>query len=211
MTQDSGTAALLHAGDILNADHFLVKEEAGLLKAAIAFDLLDPQTGRRLLECREGALSPQLRLARNVFRKRSTPFELFVRDPAGVTVMRLARKLPVFDARVRVYDEHGDPLGGFIEKPFSISGTFDVVDTNGHTVCKLQGGLTGWSYRFLAPGDVELARVTKQWAGLGQELFTRADDYRLEIDAAVPRNSAVRRLILASALCVGILAKGELP
>ena len=101
-------------------------------------------------------------------------------------------------------------MGGFDQKPFSISGAFDVVDASGAAVCRLKGGLTGWSHSFVAD-NVTLAKVTKKWAGLGKELLTSADDFMLEIDETVPPDSTVRQLIFASVICIGLVLKVELP
>jgi uncharacterized protein YxjI len=102
-------------------------------------------------------------------------------------------------------------IGGFKQRLFSISPTFDVVDANGDPVCKLKRELIGWKFRFLVPGDIELARVEKKWAGLGKELCTSADDYMLQIDDAVPYESTTRQLILASVLCIDLVLKVEIP
>jgi hypothetical protein len=134
-----------------------------------------------------------------------------VRTPDGQPVLTMARGVPVFASTVRVFDRSGTLVGMFRQKPFSVSGAFQVLDAMEHPVCRLVGGLAGWNFRFLGPADVELARVTKKWGGLGKELFTSADDYILQIDDAVPADSVTRHMILASALCVGMIQKIEIP
>ncbi|MNL61289.1 Scramblase [compost metagenome] len=56
-------------------------------------------------------------------------------------------------------------------------------------------------------GDVQLAKVTKKWAGLGKELFTSADNYVLQIEDHVPQNSDERKLILAAVMCIDMVLK----
>ena len=55
--------------------------------------------------------------------------------------------------------------------------------------------------------DVELAHVTKKWAGLGKELFTSADNYVLEISDSVPPDNPIRQLIMAAVMCIDMVLK----
>ena len=196
----------------LNKNLFVVKEHIGLFSAACDYDILDPGTGDIIMRCREeklGRITKFFRFADSL--KRTTPFDIQARTPEGAPVVRVMRGIPIYVSRVSVLDEDDNPIGGFSQRLFSIGGAFDVVDANGLPVCRLQGGLTGRNFRFLGPENIELARVTRKWAGLGKELFTSANDYMLEIDDAVPEDSTVRQLIFASVLCIGMVLKIEIP
>ena len=74
-------------------------------------------------------------------------------------------------------------------------------------ICALKGKWTGWDFRFMAQDDVELAHVTKKWAGLGKELFTSADNYVLEIKDSVAQDDPVRMLIMAAVMCIDMVLK----
>ena len=197
--------------DALNQNLLLLRENRKLLRAAHNYDVLDPATGRCVLVCREEGIRPFTRLLRFTSLKRTTPFDLRVRTPEGLPVLRMARGVPIASSKVRVFDESDVLIGSYRQKPFSIAGAFDVVDARDQPVCRLDGGLTGWSFRFRTSEGIELARVTRKWSGLGREFLTGADDFSLEIHEAVPRDSVVRRLILASVLCVGLIQKIDLP
>lgn len=197
--------------EVLNRELFFLREHVGLLKAAFHHDILDPETGKVILKCREQNLGRVSRICRFSEYKRLTPFDIRVTTPDNQQVIRVERGVPVFTSLVRVFDESEALIGGFKQRLFSISGDFDVFDANDETVCRLKGGLTGWSFKFVAPDNVELASVTKQWAGLGKELLTGAADYVLRIDGAVPEDSTTRRLILASAICIGLVVKVNVP
>jgi uncharacterized protein YxjI len=49
--------------------------------------------------------------------------------------------------------------------------------------------------------------VSKEWAGLGKELFTSADNYMLTINDSVAANDNVRILIMAAVLCIDMVLK----
>ena len=183
----------------------------GLLKAAHNSKILDPSTGQVIMQCREEHLGRFTKLLRFSDFKRTTPFDIKVGTPDGRQVLRVKRGVPVMISKVKVLDENDYLIGGFKQKPFSLSGAFDVLDAEDNSVCMLKGGLTGWNFRFLSPGDVELACVSKKWAGIGKELLSSKDDYMLEIDEAVPTDSTIRQLILASVLCIGMTQKIDVP
>lgn len=192
--------------EILKHNVFLVKEHVGMFKAANNFDIYDPQTNQIIMECREDHLGFFTKLFRFTKYKRMTPFDIQVRTPDGKQVVRITRGVSVFLSRVAVHDDQDRVVGGFKQKFFSIGGAFSVLDTNDQPLCQLKGKWTGWDFRFMGD-DLELAHVTKKWAGIGKELFTSADNYVLEISASVPPDSAVRQLILAAVLCIDMVLK----
>lgn len=192
--------------EVLNHNVFFVKEHVGMFKAANNYDIYDPETGRIIMECREEHLGMFAKLFRFTDYKRMTPFDVQIRTPDGQQVVRVTRGISVFLSHVKVLDERDQVIGGFEQQFFSIGGAFTVLDVNDRPVCQLQGKWTGWDFRFMA-GEVELAHVTKKWAGMGRELFTSADNYVLEIAASVPQNDVVRQLILAAVMCIDMVLK----
>jgi uncharacterized protein YxjI len=190
----------------LEKSQFFVKEHVGLFKASNNFDIFDPETGTRVMECRE----PNLGLISKLFRftdyKRMTPFSIEVRTPSGEKVLSVKRGISLFLSRVEVLDENDRVVGRFKQKFFSIGGKFDVLDSNDQIVCALKGKWTSWDFRFVN-GESELAKVAKKWAGVGKELFTSADNYMLSIGSEVPKSDARRILILAAVMCIDMVLK----
>ncbi|MDI1297784.1 phospholipid scramblase-related protein [Methylotenera sp.] len=194
----------MHA--VLRNNLFFVKEQVGLFKAANNYDIYDPSTNQKVIECRE----PNLGIFTKIFRftdyKRMTPFNVEVRTPDGQNILSVKRGFSIFDSRVEVFDDLGKLAGTFSRKFFSIGGKFDVLDAQGTVICTLQGKWTSWDFRFMK-GEKELANVSKKWAGLGKELFTSADNYMLTIDDSVAANDAARVLIMAAVLCIDMVLK----
>jgi len=192
--------------EVLNRNVFLVKEHVGMFKAANNYDIYDPETGAIIMECREDNLGIITKLLRFTDYKRMTPFDIEIKTPDGEPVVRITRGVSLFLSKVKVFDGQGQIVGGFNQKLFSIGGSFNVLDANDAPVCQLKGKWTGWDFRFMA-GDVELAHVSKKWAGMGKEMFTSADNYVLEISESVPADNAVRQLILAAIMCIDMVLK----
>lgn len=192
--------------EVLSRNVYLVKEHVGLFKAANNYDIYDPDTGGIIMECREERLGIFTKLLRFSDYKRMTPFDIQIRTPAGQQVVRVKRGVSFFLSKVEVLDESDRVIGGFKQKLFSIGGAFTVHDSQGTPRCQLKGKWTGWDFRFMK-GDTEYAHVTKQWTGIGKELFTSADNYVLEISDGVPADSVVRQLILAAVMCIDMVLK----
>jgi uncharacterized protein YxjI len=185
---------------------YLVKEHTGVFKAANNYDIHDPETGEIVLDCREEKLGMFTKILRFTDYKRMTPFHIEIRTPEGEIVVQVKRGVSIFLSKVQVLDGQGKVLGGFKQKFFSIGGAFKVLDPNDKPLCELKGKWTSWNFRFMA-GDRQLAQVSKKWAGLGRELFTSADNYMLEIDPAIPADSAFRPLIMAAVMCIDMVLK----
>ncbi len=191
---------------ILNRSTFFVKEHTGILKAANNYDILDPDTKEIILECREETLGFFTKLLRFTDYKRMTPFDVTIRKPNGEQVIRVSRGISIFLSKVSVFDENNNYIGGFKQKLFSIGGKFNVLNEKEEEICQLKGKWTSWDFKFIN-GATEYAHVSKKWAGLGKELFTTADNYMLEIYETAPKDSNLRKLILAAVMCIDMVLK----
>lgn len=190
----------------LQQNTFLVKEHVGMFKAANNYDIFDPQSGAKVMECREPNLGSIIKLLRFSDYKRNTAFHVEVTAPDGTPIVSVSRGWTFIRSKVMIKNGAGEPVGYFLQKLFSIGGAFTIYDMQDKEQCHLKGKWSGWDFTFMM-GDVQLARVTKKWAGLGKELFTSADNYVLEIDDCVPEDNPVRQLILASVMCIDMVLK----
>jgi uncharacterized protein YxjI len=194
----------MHAA--LRNNLFFIKEHVGIFKAANNYDIFDPQSRQKILECREPNLGFFSKLLRFTDYKRYTPFDVVVSTPEGQKVLSVKRGVSIFLSKVQVLDENDRLVGSFKQKLFSIGGKFDVLDAQEQVACTLKGKWTSWDFRFVQ-GNTELAAVSKKWAGLGKELFTTADNYMLSIDPGVPANDSRRLLIVAAVMCIDMVLK----
>jgi len=191
---------------VLKQNSFLVKEHIGILKAANNFDIYDPETGNIIMECCEDNLGFFTKILRFTDYKRMTPFDVKIRTPSGDRIVRITRGVSFILSNVKVWDEDNNLIGGFKQQLFSIGGAFSVFDEHENTICHLKGKWTSWDFKFL-DATKELAHVSKQWSGLGQELFTSADNYMLKISDHVAKDDKVRALILAAVMCIDMVLK----
>ena len=191
---------------LLNKNLFFVKEHRGIFKAANNYDIYDPNTEQIIMTCREEKLGIFTKIFRFTDYKRATPFDIEIKTANGSKVLTVRRGISLFLSKVEVFDENDILVGRFKQKFFTIGGKFDVLDASDNVVCSLKGKWTSWNFDFVR-GESKLANVNKQWAGIGKELFTSADNYMLEIDPNVPQNDPVRLLILAAVMCIDMVLK----
>lgn len=189
---------------VFTKNQFFVKEYVGLFKAANSYDILDVESQKLLLECREPNLGFFTKLFRFTKYKTQTPFNIEVRDGVGQLVLRLTRGVSLFRSTVQVFDGNEVLLGKFRQKLLSLGGKLNVLDTNDQVICTVQGKMISFDYKFLRNGE-QIALVTKKWMGLGRELFTTADNYVINIEPVLNVNDSIRPMIVAAALCIDML------
>jgi uncharacterized protein YxjI len=190
----------------LNRNLFFVKEHTGVFKAANNYDIHDPNSQEVILHCREENLGFFSKILRFTDYKRMTPFHIEIRTPMGEKLLTVKRGVSIILSNVEVLDAKDQVVGKFKQKFFSIGGKFDVLDANETFMCTLQGRWTSWDFKFVKD-NVEFAQVSKQWAGLGREMFTSADNYMLQINDKVPADHPLRILILGAVMCIDMVLK----
>ena len=189
-----------------NRNLFFVKEHTGIFKAANNFDIYDPENQQQLMTCREEKLGFFTRILRFTEYKRMTPFNIVVSSTSGEKVLTVKRGVSLLRSKVEVLDEHDNVVGKLKQQLFSLGGKFSVLDADENFLFSLKGKWTSWDFKFVKD-DMEFARVTKKWAGIGKEFFTSADNYILKVEDQVPQDNNIRVLLLGAVLCIDMVLK----
>jgi uncharacterized protein YxjI len=193
--------------EIVKRNLFFVKEYAGETKRAIEFDVVDPETGDVILECREPELGIFTTLCRMGPANCITDFDVCFRALDGSPVLRVTRGMALLSSSIRVFDEDDEPVGGFRLRSFALRGHFYVLDADGKVLCDLKKKLIRGGYWFQS-GGLEFARITRTWSGLGEGFFVWGDDYAVEISDVVEPDNPVRILILAAVVSIHVSFNG---
>ena len=192
---------------LLERTIFFVKERVAILKLTDTFDILDPTTGQTIGIAREepAAWAKWLRL---VVAKHQLPTTVNIYEAEGQPpVLSIHRGFTLLRSKIRVVAGHGEQLGYFKSKLFSIGGGFNVFDTSDQQVAEVKGNWKGWDFRFLSKSGREIGTVTKKWAGLGKELFSSADNYVIALTDLGGSSPAASALLLAAGLAIDIVFK----
>lgn len=192
---------------MLELTQFLVKEHVGMLKLTDAYDILDPATGKKVGFAHEN-LSALAKLGRLLIDKRLLPTRVEIKETEdGPAVLVLRRGFTFLRARVEVLDRSGTLLGWFRAKLLTLGGGFFVHNAEGKQVAEVKGDWKGWNFQFVAADGAQWGTVTKQWAGIGKELFTSADTYIIALEPKLGSNPAMASLLLAAGLAIDTVFK----
>ncbi len=192
---------------MLDRTQYFVREHVDFMKLSGKYDILDPQTKVKIGEAAE-EISGWVKFFRLLIDKKLMPTKFGVYETPDAQNRRLLfsikRGVAFFRPKVHVFDAAGAPLGYFQAKLFTIGGAFRVFTADNVEIALVKGDWKGWNFKFLS-GDTELGVVTKQWAGLGKELFTTADNYMISIHGA--KDPTMSTLLLAAGLAVDTIYK----
>lgn len=191
---------------LLNKNLFLIKEQVGMFRASNIYDIFDPETNQNIMTSKEPNLGFFTKIFRFTKYKQLTPFNVFVTETSGKTIVNIKRGTTFFRSDVEVFDERKQLIGYFKQRFWSLGGKFEIVDKNQKPVCTLQGKWTGWDFKF-TKDNTELGFVNKKWAGIGKEFFTSADNYVLSINENVAHDSVERQLIFAAVMVIDMVLK----
>lgn len=190
---------------LLDRQLLFVREHVGMLKLTDRYDLLDPETKQPVGIAYE-KIDGWQKYLRLLVKKRSLPTRVEIAVAEGQPpVLVLKRGFTFLRAQVEVTDGAGVKLGLLRAKWFAIGGGFHVLSADGQPFAEVRGDWKGWNFKLLDLSGGEMGTVTKQWAGLGRELFTSADNYVI----AVREAGAANALLLAAALAIDMVFKEQ--
>jgi uncharacterized protein YxjI len=132
------------------------------------------------------------------------PVSLAVNDAEGNLVLALRK--PWFRYAVAVTRGDGTKIGEVNKRIRLGKAQFTVLDADDQPLGEFKA--ENWrarDFRLQDTSGTEVARVTKQWRGLGTELFTDADSYAVTFPPTT--GEPMRSLALAAALSVDLTMK----
>lgn len=188
---------------LLSMNRFIIDEKISFLTFANAYAIYD-DSGETVGAVQQVNISGGAKAARLLLgstAKRLQSFQLNVMDNSGKVIAVIKREGvgSGFSSlrSISVYDGKNNVLGTLENKI--------LYDENGMRVGQIQfDSFFRSSYTLYdSSGDSVLARINKQWNGIGKELFTTADKYLVEINEAPdPKN---KTLIIATAITVDMI------
>jgi len=205
MGQDGGGSA----SGLFGRNVYLVKERVALIKLCDTYDIFDPQTQAQIGIAKDepSAVSKYARLLAKKFLLPTT-INIY-EDESQPPVITVTKGFSFLRAKLIVSNNRGVDLGYFQSKWFSIGGGFYIYDMNDQQLAEVSGDWKGWNFTFKGVNGKEYGKVTKQWAGVGKELFTSADTYVISIgDAGTGKaRDAITTLLLAAGICIDVVFK----
>lgn len=194
---------------MFTSSNYFIREHLGFLKLSDTYDIIDPNTMDQIGVAKEkpGAL---IHILRFFVKKQMLPTKVFVyegSDPKeeGNVLFSIQRGFTLLRSKVNICDAEGQTVGYLKSKLFSLGGAFFVHDQSGEQVAFVKGNWKGMNYKFTDMNETEIGRITKEWGGIGKELFTTADNYMVDIDGEPSPTKVL--LFLAAGLAIDTVFK----
>ena len=127
---------------------------------------------------------------------------LHVTDPGGVPLLTIRKDFAFAMPTTNVLGPQGEPIGQISKDMSFFKPKFTLEDPGGQPVATIAGDFFSREFGIVDMNGVELARITKQFAGL-QELFSEADRYVMQMVQNV--QGPFRALIVATSIAVDIV------
>ncbi|KAH8370751.1 hypothetical protein KR093_004868, partial [Drosophila rubida] len=147
------------------------------------------------------------------------PFEMKILDNFQNEVMHLTRPfrcaaLCCFPSCLNILEVSSPPgqVIGTVEQLLNIKPKFVIKNTFGDVVLKIEGPFCPWkccsdtNMKVFGVNNEQIGKITKQWSGLGRELFTDAEYFSVTF----PLNLDVRMKALLFAAIFLIVSKPKL-
>ena len=192
----------MRIGDLAEDGRLIVKQRVEMFEALTGietrnrYDVLTPDGGAVMLAYEEsGALS-------RLFLKRHRPLTLHIADLDGRDILVASRGFFWYFSHLMVRDGEGRPVGAIRRKCGLLRRKMVIEDARGAVVAELSGSVFR-TYTFtIKRQEQEIGKVTKQWGGLGRELFTDADTFLVELP--IEYGDELQSLVLATAFAVDL-------
>ena len=127
--------------------------------------------------------------------KKHRPLNIHVIDGNNANVITASRSFYWFLSHLHVSDGSGQRIGSMQRRFSFLTRRFDLMDATGRIVAEMRGPIfRPYTFMVYQQGQ-EVGRVTKQWSGVGREMFTDADTFKVEVDTS----RADQRLLSAHA------------
>jgi uncharacterized protein YxjI len=183
-------------GTLLTEPVLVVNQKVKLIEVNAEYSVYN-QHGKQIGTVREiGQNLLKKALKADVYSTR----RLQILDMRGQPVISLIAPATLIRAKVIVLDADGTEVGQIVQK-LGILNTHFALLSGKQTLGSINGeGWDTWNFNVQDAGGREVARITKKWAGLATEMFTRSDNYVVEIHGSVEQ--PLRTLVVAAALVI---------
>ncbi len=130
-----------------------------------------------------------------------------IRDASEAPVLVLKRPRKFVKSKFQITKPDGTVVGDIAQKNVFGKIRFSL-NADGREVGTLNAeNWRAWNFNIQDASGNEVARITKTWEGLAKTVFTTADNYFVELTAAI--EEPLRSLAVASALCVDTALKQD--
>lgn len=148
------------------------------------------------------------KLQRVFISKSMLPFLLEIKNSNNELVATISRGWTFFMSKTQIQDSHGNITGTIQQKFKLFKPTFIIFNKSDEITANISGDWRARKFVVKNSFDIQIGSITKKWAGLGQEIFTTADKYYVDIDPKYSNNES-KIAILSSAINIDMVYKSN--
>ena len=191
-------------GTLFTERVLVVNQKAKLFEKRAEYSVFN-QSGQKIGAVREFGHS----LTRMTMGQDNATRRLQITDADGRAVLILTRPAVFLKSKVIVTRHDGTPVGQIVQENLGLlastfGGRFNIrfrLESAGQTLGSINAeSWQAWDFSIQDPTGAEIGRITKTWAGLGKTMFTKADNYVLEIHR--PLQDPLLTLVVSAAIAV---------
>lgn len=192
--------AQVGGGTLFTEPVLVVNQKAKLVELNAEYAVYD-QHGQKIGAVREVGQSI-MKKAIAVRPAQNRTHRLQIVDMNGRVHLALTRPANIVRSKVIVRDASGAEIGQIVQKNIGMIGKIRfVLETDGRQLGSINAeGWDDWDFNIQDATENEIARITRTWAGLAKEMFTKSDNYVVQINRSL--DEPLRSLVIAAALAV---------
>lgn len=203
--------ALAGGGTLFTEQILIVNQKAKLFERKAEYSVFN-QHGHKVGGVRQFGIS----MSRIVVGRENETKRLQIVDADGHPILTLTRPATVLKSKVTVMRQDGTPVGQIVQENFGLmasmlSGRFNIrfrIESAGVMLGTINAeSWRAWDFSIQDSQGSEIARITKTWAGFSKEMFTKADNYVLQIHR--PLEDPLLSLVVSAALAVDTVLKQD--
>ncbi|WP_104176422.1 phospholipid scramblase-related protein [Cryobacterium sp. Y50] len=204
-------SALAGGGTLFTEQILVVNQKAKLFERKAEYSVFS-QHGHKIGGVRQFGIS----MSRMVVGRDNETKRLQIVDTDGRPILTLTRPATVLKSKVTVMRQDGTPLGQIVQENFGVmasmlGGRFNIrfrIESGGETLGTINAeSWRAWDFSIQDPHGSEIARITKTWAGFSKEMFTKADNYVLQMHR--PLEDPLLSLVVSAALAMDTVLKQD--
>ena len=202
-----GQVAFHGGGTIFTEPILVVNQKAKLIELNNQYSVFnkDGQQLAAVNQVGQSAAKKAMRLLTSLDQFMTHKLE--ITDTQGRVLLRLTRPAKVMKSTVIVSDGNDQEIGRIVQD--NVIGKINFsLQAGGHTYGAIKGeNWRAWNFRIEDHTGQEVASITKTFEGVAKTIFTTADNYVVQMHAALPE--PLNTLVVASALSVDTALKQD--
>ena len=193
---------------LLDRTSLVVSQKAKLIEVTNQYKLLDDD-GKQVGAVNQVGQSKAKKAIRLLTKMdQFLTHKLEVTDENGQVVLAIERPAKLMKSKVHVTDGSGTQIGSITQQNMIGKIRFNFETPDGTVLGELKGeNWRAWDFAMTDAQGNEVGRINKKFGGVVKELFTTADNYRVELSPSL--SGQLRPLAFAAAVAVDTALKQD--